>query len=93
MGNGECLRAHVTNCLRTGVWGRKGGEEPGCGQMCTWRVGGGGDEGLPRVFKGNGIVGRKFEERDQEVDWGRKLIQETELLGSVESLLEGLRLI
>lgn len=61
--------------------------------MCTWRVGGGGDEGLPRVFKGNGIVGRKFEERDQEVDWGRKLIQETELLGSVESLLEGLRLI
>ena len=41
----------------------------------------------------NGIVGRKFEERDEEVDWGRKLIQETELLVSVESLLEGLRLI
>lgn len=58
-----------------------------------WRVGEGRDEGLPWVFKGNGIVGRKLEERDEEVDWGRKLIQETELLGSVESLLEGLRLI
>lgn len=26
-------------------------------------------KGTPMVFKENGIVGRKFEERDEEVDW------------------------
>ena len=72
---------------------RRGGKNLAAGRCACGGWEGGRDEGLPWVFKGNGIVGRKFEERDEEVDWGRKLIQETELLVSVESLLEGLRLI